>query len=337
MQKNIENLLGNLLSVLNPKQKSVLGKRFGLQGKKETLQEIGNALNITRERVRQIENQGLEKIRKESRECLLEMTEIALRHLESVQGVREDEIFVREIQGLVEAEDAPNLGNKIRFFFFAAKEPIYSRETPSTKSFWYLNQNAKNRLEEAVEKILRVCATENKKKILEDKNFLAGITDLSEVNLLSISKKFAWNTFGDFGLALWPEISPRNIRDKAYLAVKKHGLPLHFEEIANVIYEKRVSARPVNIQTVHNELIKDKRFVLVGRGIYGLKEHGYEEGTVRDVIATLIRTHGPLEARRVVELVNEKRLLKENTILLNLQNRKYFKRLPNSAYDIREA
>ncbi len=337
MPKNIENFIENLLSVLNPKQKSVLAKRFGLEGKKETLQEIGNSLGITRERVRQIENQGLEKIRKEAREHLRDLVEMARRHLESVGGVREDQMFIKEVQKLADAGDSPNLGNKIRFFFFAAGEPLYSRETPSTKNFWYLASEAKSRLEEVVEKMLRICKTEDKEKILYDKKFLSEIANLSEINLLSISKKFGWNAFGDFGLASWPEITPKNIRDKAYLAVRKHGKPLHFEEIADVIYEKGVSARPVNVQTVHNELIKDKRFVLVGRGIYGLREHGYEEGTVKDVIATLIKTHGPLEAKRVIGLVNERRLLRENTILLNLQNRKNFRRLPDGRYDVHEA
>ncbi|MEK7479349.1 MAG: sigma factor-like helix-turn-helix DNA-binding protein [Patescibacteria group bacterium] len=337
MPKNIENFIQNLLGTLNEKQKSVLQKRFGLNGKKETLQNIGNDMRITRERVRQIEHQGLEKIRKEAREHLAELTEIAKRHLESVGGAREDELFVREVCGLIRAEATPNLENKVRFFFFAAGEPFYARETPSAKSFWHLDLKAKNHFEEVVEKTLKLFKSADKNLVLEDKNFLADAISLPEAPLLSISKKFASNTFGDFGLASWPEIRPKNIRDKAYLAVKKHGKPLHFEDIADVIFEKGVSARPVNVQTVHNELIKDKRFVLVGRGIYGLREHGYEEGTVKEVIATLLKTHGPLEAKRVIELVNEKRLLKENTILLNLQNRKHFKRLAGGAYDVHRA
>ena len=337
MPKNIENLIENLLSVLNPKQKNVLVKRFGLGGKKETLQEIGDALSITRERVRQIENQGLEKIKKEAQEHLRELVDVAKRHLESVGGIREDATFIKEVRKIAEIEGSENLENKIRFFFLAAGEPLYSRETPSTKNFWYTGKEARSRMEEVVEKMLRFCKTENKERILRDKNFLQEVTNLADINLLSVSKKFGWNAFGDFGLASWPEITPKNIRDKAYLTVQKHGKPLHFEEIAEVIFEKGVSSRPVNVQTVHNELIKDKRFVLVGRGIYGLREHGYEEGTVKDVIATLIKTHGPLNAKQVIKLVNERRLLKENTILLNLQNRKNFKRLPDGRYGVHEA
>ena len=112
---------------------------------------------------------------------------------------------------------------------------------------------------------------------------------------------------------------------------------MHFEEIAEWIWKYGISKKRVNVQTVHNELIKDDRFVLVGRGIYGLREHGYEPGTVREVIGNLIKKHGPLTSERVIQLTNKVRVLKENTILLNLQSRKHFTRLKNGTYDVREA
>lgn len=337
MPKNIDNYIENTLKVLNPKQKKVIWKRYGLGGKRETLQEIGNLLGITRERVRQIENQSLAKIRKDGGEHLVEFASTAKKHLESVGGVREDNRFLEEVARLADAGDASNLKNKMRFFFFAAGEPLYEKETPSARSFWYTDGKAKARLASFTNQILQMCKSAERTKIIENKEFTKNVEGLPDAHLLSISKKFTWNPFGDFGLASWPEINPRNVRDKAYLAVKKHGKPLHFEGIAKLIHEGGVSARPVNTQTVHNELIKDGRFVLVGRGMYALKEQGYEEGTVKEIIATLLKQKGPLQPKQVVELVNQKRFLKENTILLNLQNRKHFKRLENGTYDIHKA
>ncbi|MAF79462.1 hypothetical protein CL629_00035 [bacterium] len=337
MPKNIDNFIENLLSVLNPKQKKVISRRYGLQGKRETLQEIGNLLGITRERVRQIENQSITKIRKEAREHLVDLIQKATKHLESAGGVREDTLFVKEVQRIMSAGNVENLENKIRFFFFAAGEPLYARETPSTRSYWYLGGKAKAKLADFTNQILNTCKNTDRQKIIENTEFTEKIGSLAEAHFLTISKKFAWNAFGDFGLTSWPEINPKNVRDKAYLAVKKCGKPLHFEEIASLIHEQKISARPVNIQTVHNELIKDSRFVLVGRGMYALKEQGYEAGTVKEVISTLIKQKGPLHSKQVVELVNQKRFLKENTILLNLQNRKSFKRLGDGKYDIHQA
>lgn len=334
MPKNIDNYIENTLKVLNPKQKKVLWKRYGLGGKRETLQEIGNLLGITRERVRQIENQSLTKIRKDAKEYLVEFANTAKKHLESVGGVREDNRFLEEVARLADAGDTSNLKNKIRFFFFAAGEPLYEKETPSARSFWYTDGKAKARLANFTNQLLQTCKNTERAKVIESKEFTKNVEGLPDAHLLSISKKFAWNPFGDFGLASWPEINPRNVRDKAYLAVKKYGKPLHFEGIAKLIHEQGVSARPVNTQTVHNELIKDSRFVLVGRGMYALKEQGYEEGTVKEIIVTLLKQKGPLHPKNVVELVNQKRFLKENTILLNLQNKKHFKRLPDGTYNI---
>ncbi len=95
-------------------------------------------------------------------------------------------------------------------------------------------------------------------------------------NYLSIAKQIDTNPYGDVGLHEWPEISPATVRDKIYLVLKKKAEPLHFEDIATQSTRLDFDDQKALAPTVHNELIKDNRFVLVGRGMYGLKEHGYE-------------------------------------------------------------
>jgi DNA-directed RNA polymerase delta subunit len=85
------------------------------------------------------------------------------------------------------------------------------------------------------------------------------------------------------------------VRDFAYLAVKKHGSPLHFREVASLI--EKMFNRAAHVATTHNELIKDPRFVLVGRGMYALREWGYTQGVVRDVIREALRKQGPHDQR----------------------------------------
>src|SRR3989344_4735689 len=66
------------------------------------------------------------------------------------------------------------------------------------------------------------------------------------------------------------------------LVIRKHGSPIHFRDVAKqimVMFKKKA-----HVATTHNELIKDPRFVLVGRGLYALAEWGYAPGIVRDVI-----------------------------------------------------
>ena len=146
------------------------------------------------------------------------------------------------------------------------------------------------------------------------------------------------NQYGETGLSSWSEINPKTARDWAYLVLKKGQKPLHFTEITehiNAVRAHRLNKK-TNYQTVHNELIKDERFVLVGRGVYGLEEFGIMAGTAREVMGNILNDHGPLKPKALIQLVLERRMFKENTLLLNLQNRKHFKRLDDGRYVVRE-
>ena len=60
--------LATAVERLNPRMKHVLLRRFGLDGKPpQTLEEVGNDLGITRERIRQIESKTLAKLRHPTR------------------------------------------------------------------------------------------------------------------------------------------------------------------------------------------------------------------------------------------------------------------------------
>lgn len=142
---------------------------------------------------------------------------------------------------------------------------------------------------------------------------------------LSISKSIGKNPLGEWGQAHSQNVKTKGVRDYAYLAVKKHGSPLHFKEVANLI--QKMFNRTAHVATTHNELIKDSRFVLVGRGMYALREWGYTQGVVRDVIREQLRkAAGPLTKEQIISGVLKERHVKPGTIVVNLQNQKYFKR-----------
>ena len=125
-------------------------------------------------------------------------------------------------------------------------------------------------------------------------------------------------------------INAKGIRDYAYLSIRQHGSPLHFSEVAKSI-EKNFS-RKAHIATCHNELIKDPRFVLVGRGLYALTEWGYVGGVVRDVIKNILEKEGALTREEIIEKVLKERYIKENTVVVNLQDAKYFKKDSKGRY-----
>jgi DNA-directed RNA polymerase delta subunit len=339
MKQNLDQIVENLLSEFTPKQRRVVVGRFGLKsGERMTLQAIGDELKITRERVRQIEEQAVKKLRERVKNEASNVIDYAKKHLAGVGGVRRDDAFMQDlIHGLEIGSDIKHADQKLRFILLVGGTPAHSKNDDNTFAFWYSDNKAKDKFEDLIKSVTSFLKTGKKEEILNKKLYLNQCKDLVSCHLLSIPKHFGTNVFGDFGLKSWPEIEPKTIRDKVYMVLKKHDNPLHFADIAKNINKFGLDKKPAHVQTVHNELIKDNRFVLVGRGVYALKEKGYEAGTVREVIARLLKKHGSLDSSTVVKLVNEQRFLKENTILLNLQNRRHFKRLDNGKYQIREA
>ncbi len=337
---DFNSLIKNLLSGLAGRQKEVVEKRYGLiKGASLTLAEIGNAFGITRERVRQIENLALSEIRQKSesnpeyKNCVQNLTQ----HLKSFGGVRKEEELVSDLVSAGGSADL--LRSQLHFLFDVSQSAAYHHATPDYHAHWYLDEDTKKQAATFVNALYN--GLKNKKEeILTHKKFDVlfaeavrghGLADRAALNYASISKKFTANVYGDFGLSEWSEVNPQTSRDWAYLVLKKNSKPLHFTAIAEAINQVR-NRKQTHPQTVHNELIKDSRFVLVGRGTYGLREFGILPGTAREVIAHFLKNQGAMNAKDVVAAVLKERQFKENTLLLNLQNRKHFKRLPDGRY-----
>ncbi len=340
----ISSTINNLINDLKPRQREVLSGRFGLaDGRKMTLAKLGEKYDITRERVRQIEEEALKAVKDRIAEekTIGEISESIANHLNNVGGLRRDDLFLSELKSLL---DDKNLHHwHLRFLSETTNQPSYYHNDSDFHDFWYLDEKTINLVNRFISRLENLIA-DKINELIVDQKFDAyfsratrthNISDFTGVNYLSVSRKFSVNPFGDWGLNQWAEISPKTIGEKSYLILKKYKEPLHFREIASAINENNFVGRRAHPQTVHNELIKDKRFVLVGRGIYALAEHGFTSGTAREVIRRVLKDEGPLSPKELINSVLKQRLLKENTILLNLQNKKYFKRLENGKYSVR--
>ena len=63
--KDLHNEVGGLLDVLDERERRIINCRFGLDGKKpKTLEDVGVKFGVTRERIRQLQNIALAKLRK---------------------------------------------------------------------------------------------------------------------------------------------------------------------------------------------------------------------------------------------------------------------------------
>ena len=320
MKKDYSKITSDFLKVLPDKQREIVSRRFGLKlGKRETLEAIGKDLNITRERVRQIESDAFSKLQPEVKKQDKVFKEI-INYFKKSGGVKKEEVAF---------EDLSN--NKNQIFFLLSLVSVLKRfgETEDFYAFWGFGKesflNAKKNIDVIYDKVKEL----GKPMKMKDLASFVSVDVKSLESFLDISKKILKNSEGFYGLKEWPEINPKRIKDKAYIVLKKNQKPLHFTKVAGLI----PAALP---QTVHNELIKDTRFVLVGRGIYALNEWGYEKGVVKDVIKNILKENKkPLTKEEIVQKVQEKRLVKENTILLNLSNRKHFLRDSGGFYDIK--
>lgn len=345
MNISVSKLAVYLLSGLDNKQREVLENRYGLKtGEVKTLAEIGDQYKVTRERIRQIEAGAFVQVRKSlSGSGVKDFVSIVKSHLKNVGGLRRENLLLNDLRVMISDPNTQYLANKVRFLLEVAGEPYFALEDKDTYAYWYSSEEDRKKALNLISRVVKFLK-ENRDNSLTHENMDAifnqaikphNLKDLVALNFISVSKQFHVNQFGDFGLSEWQEINPKTMREWAYVILRKHKQPAHFQKIAEMINKNRKdSGKLAHPQTVHNELIKDERFVLVGRGMYGLQEFGLMPGTAREVIARVLKEHGPLEPGELLQLVLKERLLKKNTVLINLRDRKYFQRLEDGRYTI---
>lgn len=328
-------LAKRLLATAPPRARDVLTRRFGLGARpQETLEAIGDRAGITRERVRQIEAAGLDAVRasKAFKESAVAFEEIA-RFINSLGAVVPEETLFSAL-----GKDEKSR-NRFRFFLVLGSAFSRERETNDFLARWHIDAATAKHIHNALSKLYVSLADE---EVLSEGEMLDRfLEELKEVNdaykdeevlkrWLSLSKRIGRNPLAEWGRATAPAIRIKGVRDYAYLAVKRHGSPMHFSEVAKTIGS--LFSKKAHIATTHNELIKDPRFVLVGRGLYALTEWGYKSGVVRDVIRDVLRESGPMKKDEIIARVKRARFVKDNTILVNLNDSRHFKRMKDGRY-----
>ena len=329
-------LVKKLLFAAPERAREVLVRRFGLgtNPERETLESIGDRTGITRERVRQIEAAGLDAVRasKAFKEANAAFGEL-MRYIDSLGAIVSEEMLLSVL-----GKDEKSR-NQFRFFLVIDSAFFRERETNDFLARWHVDHATAKRIHDALSKLY---ASLSDDEVVSEGELLDRFLDeLKDVNdaykneevlkrWLSLSKHIASNPLAEWGRATAPAIRIKGVRDYAYLAIKRHGAPMHFSAVATTIGS--LFSKKAHIATTHNELIKDPRFVLVGRGLYALTEWGYTPGVVRDVIRETLEKTGPLKKDEIIKHVKKARFVKDNTILVNLNDSRYFKRLKDGRY-----
>jgi len=361
---NANDLVLNLLKNLSSKEGDILSRRFGLLGKeKETLEQIGKYYDITRERIRQVEMATIRKLKdlKDFRNHIDSAEKHIIHLLEDYGGIMEENHLLDEISYQDQVQNQASrfilthlLNDKIEAvkaddnLLTGWKLPVVSLD---------LIKQVVNELAVIIEEEKRLVSLADLLKQLTGRDFfrqnqqqilalkLGGSDENQDDKIeqiigsyLKIAKNIDQNILGEWGKAEWNTISPKRMSDKIFLVLRKSEKPLHFTEITDLINQSNFDRKKAYPATIHNELILDDRYVLVGRGIYALKDWGYQQGTVMDVIMDILAKAGkPLTKEEIVTAVLDQRIVRKSTIFLALTNKEKITRLPDGTYTLNKA
>ena len=336
----LDEITDKLLSYLKDRPSQIVVRRFGLDGKSpKILNEIGQEFGITRERVRQIECDSFKKLRLIKKEQnFKELIDVVRDVIASSGGFYEK----RKLKERLKKDITQKERNQLMFILNSSNRLSYQKGTLVLKGFWFVEKKSlvkktKKVHELIVEHIKKSKKPHTLKEIMkfvgraetgEDK-ILRNFFDEKhgEIKLrmiLEMSQVLEQNILEEWGLKNWKIISERGSREKALLILKKHREPMHFKRLTDLINDHWDDKKALP-QTVHNELIKDEKFILVGRGIYGLSDWDFLEGTVKELVVDFLKKQNdPVDRDDIISHIKSKKQVKKATILVTLANKDVF-------------
>jgi len=246
-QFNPSEFVSTILKDLNTKEREILTRRFGLDGNtRQTLEEIGKVYQITRERIRQIQMSGIEKIKdlEEFKNNIETLESLIHRILEEHGGVMEENHLLEKLLSYSENNES----NRQATLFIL--EHMLADKINKIKSNDHLLPGWKNNLLEQ-EKVIKIL--ESLYDLIKQENQLLEIEQLIEKfkthdsynshkelfdrilatqdidannneafkkiinSYLRISSKIDQNILGEWGSNSWPTIKPKRMSDKVYM------------------------------------------------------------------------------------------------------------------------
>jgi predicted Zn-ribbon and HTH transcriptional regulator len=333
---NLEANIDDILGVIDQeREREIITRRFGLYDRRETLEQIGELLGITRERVRQLEKAILAKLK----------TAVDNGKVASIVNI--EKTLVRELTEMGRVARVQDLTDRLfdssssqrdrsRVAFIAELAPgltVVDQNDNYYLSVGIGEYGDAKKIRSEVDKIVSAIKKHGEPLTIEQLHEQLSYEHPSYVRAYASVSKLLAHLGNNWGLVKWPTVNPKNIRDKIFVILTEAGKPMHFSEIAESIKDSSFKRKDVTTQAIHNELIKDGRFVLIGRGIYALDSWGFSRGTVADIIANVLKeSKEPLHRDEIVKRVLKSRQVKETTILLNLQSKSQFKRVAKATY-----
>ena len=338
---NTQSIVNDILNAVieREREREIVTRRYGLFDRKETLEQIGELLGITRERVRQLEKSVMTRLRQSAEQGTVpHVADVQTRMLAELQALG-GAARISDLASRLSAENNRDEQSRITFLAYLCPElAVVDEDNDYHQSVTIAALNDEKQFKKLVSKLIETIKKIGQATDMDEIARQVGLSDIKLAQAAASTSKHLATLNGQWGLTKWPMVNPKNIRDKIYVILHENGHHMHFNEIAEAIKQSDFKRKDVTTQAIHNELIKDPRFVLIGRGIYALKEWGYEKGTVADIITQVLKdAGGPLHRDEIVKRVLKTRYVKETTILLNLQGKAQFKRVAKATYALADS
>lgn len=336
----LQSAVNDILSVVEQdREREIITRRFGLNDRRETLEQIGELLGITRERVRQLEKAILIRLKIAAEDgkvpALGDVERTLVRDLSETGRVGKVSDITARVVG--KDHDAKSRAHVAFISELSPKLVVLNENDNYHHAVGIREYGDEKKLKANVDEIVKTIKTHGQPLTIEELHSKLSYEHPSHVRALASTSKHLSNLKDNWGLTKWPTVNPKNIRDKIYVILAENGKPMHFSDIAKAIKDSDFKRKDVTTQAIHNELIKDSRFVLIGRGIYALDSWGFAKGTVADIIIDVLKkAKEPLHRDEIVKRVLKSRQVKETTILLNLQSKPQFKRVAKATYTLAE-
>jgi len=340
LDKNtIEKDFSMLLESLSPKEQIVLRNRVWLDSQRKTLQSIWQSFSpsITRERVRQIEESWIKKLEK-----IIWNSDLYLIQDKALEFIEMNWWLVSKpklLNYLIKELNLPSNINSYIIETIIQAKPGISKSKPKlwTQTYFYTDNVNKKIVDEIHKEAVKILKKRKNimnqialyEQIRENLNKDYSLTLINSVmDVFDDIVKWEQNLIA---LEKWKILNPKTLKDKAIYVMKKEKVPMHFVDIANKITE--FLWEKVKVNTIHNELIRNDEFVLIGRWLYALKEWGFKSWTVIDVIQDVLRKKWePMSSEDIIKNVLKVRDVKKSTIYMNLQNKDVIERVWRNYY-----
>lgn len=328
--QEVNSILDSLLSILSENERVVVMRRHGLGGKKpETLAAIGQDLGVTRERVRQIQGNAMKKMIRNVKNTDLVMLHEWLYDLLKESGDVLTESFVeKSLKNHFDGADTCLAEMKLACII--NDDVVWEQNKVDFVPHFRFSDIDFKLIKHVCTKSINYLGKD--RALLSQSELLTPIQMMLKDNGMNVTKKFiiaaskvdrriCVDSRG-ISMAEWRHVNPRTLFDKIVFVLSKIEEPVHYGQIATLIDKENFDEKNVSVQAVHNELINNPLFVLVGRGIYAMRTWGYEEGTVSDVIERVLNEKGPLRLFDLTNEVLQRRKVKPVTVQINLNSKK---------------